>query len=84
MTPEQVVTFFGTRRAAAEACEVHYQTIYDWIVAGKIPKMRQFFIQTITDGQLKADELPGIICPNCGEVVKRGTVLTQNSNESDT
>lgn len=80
MTPEQVVRFFGTRRAAAEACDVHYQTIYDWIVAGKIPKMRQFFIQTITHGQLKADELPGIICPKCGEVVKRVTQTKQQQN----
>lgn len=74
MTPEQVVTFFGSRRAAAEACQVHYQTIYDWIVAGKIPRMRQFFIQELTNDELKVDEMAGIHCPNCGEIVKRGTV----------
>ena len=77
MTPDQVVAYFGSRKAAAFALGVHYQTIYDWIVAGKIPNMRQYFIQNITNGELIADEMPGIVCPNCGEVVQRGSIKTR-------
>lgn len=72
MTPDQVVTFFGGRRKAAENCKVHYQTIYDWLKSGKVPKKRQLFIQEITKGLLKADELPTKRCSCCGQIVQRG------------
>ncbi len=71
MTPSEVVEFFGSRSAAAQACQISYQAVCDWETRGEVPKMRQYHIQTITDGALKVDQPPEVVCPFCGSLTKK-------------
>lgn len=55
MTPEQVIEFYGSEQAAADALSCTRQNVNLWLNRGKIPIRTQALIQLITRGKLKAD-----------------------------
>ena len=54
MTPEQVITHYGSEQAAADALKMTRQAINYWKLRKVIPKRTQAFIQLKTNGALKA------------------------------
>ena len=56
MTPKDVVAFFGgTQVKAARAIGVRQSTVSEWVQIGYVPLGRQYELQVLTGGQLKAD-----------------------------
>jgi hypothetical protein len=55
VTPDQVFQHFGGRSQTAKALKVKYQAVAQWADKGKVPKGRQFEIELLTGGLLKAD-----------------------------
>lgn len=55
MTLDQAVEHFGSRAALARAVGVSPQAVQQWGETGRIPRGRQFQIEVITRGELKAD-----------------------------
>jgi biotin operon repressor len=53
MTKQQAVKHFKTGAKLAEALGITHQAVYDW--GDKIPEVRQYQIEVVTKGQLKAD-----------------------------
>ena len=54
MDIEAVISYFGSVKAAAKALDVYPQVIYQWKANG-IPALRQYQVQVMTKGKLKAD-----------------------------
>ncbi|MBU0536868.1 MAG: Cro/Cl family transcriptional regulator [Gammaproteobacteria bacterium] len=54
MTPKQLIEHFGSRANAASNLGVTYEAVRQWDEAGEIPKTRQYQIEVVTKGQLKA------------------------------
>ena len=52
MTKVEAVKHFGGIAPLADALHVRYQAVYQW---REIPMRRQYEIERLTDGQLKAD-----------------------------
>ena len=59
MSPKQVVDFFGTQVATAQALGIAQSSVAGWVADGKVPMDRQYQIELATDGQLRAD-LPAL------------------------
>ena len=59
MTTEELINHFGTQQKAARAIGISQPSVAGWIKAGRIPLPRQYQIQVITGGALKAD-LPAL------------------------
>ena len=59
MSPKQVIDFFGTQTATAEALGLAQSSVAGWIKAGEVPLERQYQIELATDGRLRAD-LPAL------------------------
>lgn len=55
MTPNQVIEHFDGIPKAAKALGITYQAIQQWILKGEVPEGRQYQIELLTNGQLKAD-----------------------------
>ena len=55
MTPEDLVRYYKTRVKASAEIGVTEQTIKNWVVTNKIPRLAQLAIQTLTKSKLKAD-----------------------------
>lgn len=56
MTKTQAIQYFGSVRALADALGIKaVQSVYEWPEDG-IPEGRQFQIQVLTKGKLKASE----------------------------
>lgn len=55
MTKEEAIKHFGGAPALAEALGVFRQAVYQW---DEIPAGRQFQIELLTGGALKADPAP--------------------------
>lgn len=53
MTKAEAIGWFKTSYALAKALNISSQAVYNW--GEKIPETRQFQIQVITNGALKAD-----------------------------
>lgn len=53
MTTKQAIKYFGSVKALSEALSIWPHGIYRW--GDSPPKLRQFEIERITDGELKAD-----------------------------
>lgn len=58
MTYDDVIAHFGSQQAAADALDISQPSISDWKRSERIPHIRQLQIEHVTDGKLKADELP--------------------------
>lgn len=55
MSPKQVIEFFGTQVATAEALGLAQSSVSGWVDAGEVPEVRQYQIELATNGQLRAD-----------------------------
>jgi DNA-binding transcriptional regulator YdaS (Cro superfamily) len=58
MTPQQAIAHFGTQVKLAEALDIRQGSVSEWVIAGKVPWLRQLHIEKITRGKLKADAMP--------------------------
>lgn len=56
MTPAQVFAHFGDKAKTAKKLNISYQAVQQWEDKGCVPVGRQFEIQVLTDGKLKADD----------------------------
>lgn len=54
MTLDSVLEHFKTKAAIARSMDITPQAVQQWFDAGKIPFARQFQLQVITKGKLKA------------------------------
>ena len=54
MTTEEVVAYFGSKRAVANAIGIKEQALTGW--GRNPPALRQFQLQTVTKGKLKVDK----------------------------
>jgi DNA-binding transcriptional regulator YdaS (Cro superfamily) len=59
MSPKQVIDYFGTQVATAEALGLSQPTVSGWLKDGSIPIERQYQIEMATSGALRAD-LPAL------------------------
>lgn len=57
MKIEQVIKFFGTQVALAQALGVRQPTISNWRTRGHIPHIQQLRIEVLSKGKLKAQPL---------------------------
>lgn len=55
MTPQEVRKHYGSEIKAASEIGVSVTTIRNWLAAGKVPRLKQLAIQTLTKNKLKAD-----------------------------
>lgn len=56
MTPEDVITHYGSQAAAARALGIPNRcTVWQWVRRGQVPWLRQCEIQIKTRGRLKAE-----------------------------
>ena len=55
MTPIDVVTHYGSKIKVAAAVGVSITTVENWLKRGKLNKLTQLAIQTLTEGALKAE-----------------------------
>lgn len=57
---QQVLKYFGTQAAIARALKIKPQAVTNW--GGEIPMLRQYELERITDGKLKASNKPRLTC----------------------
>jgi len=55
MSPIEAVSHFGTQVRLAEALGISQSSVSEWVDRGHIPWPRQFQIQHVSGGALKAD-----------------------------
>lgn len=55
MKKSEVIEFFGGVQQTADALGIRYQSVREWPEDG-VPEGRQYQIQILSDGQLKADQ----------------------------
>ena len=55
MTPQEAIAFFGSQKKLAAALDLFPQAIRHWTLHNKIPLGRQYQIQAMSYGKLKAD-----------------------------
>ena len=56
MTLDNLLAHFKTKTAIAKALDISPQAVQQWFDAKKIPSTRQFQIQIVTKGKLKAEK----------------------------
>ena len=54
MTPDEVINHYSNKRGVTEALGVSRQVVDQWIRRGLVPMGRQFEIQILTGGGLRA------------------------------
>ena len=59
MRVDQVIKYYGSQVAVAEALNVRQPTVSMWRKRGRVPQLQQLRIERATRGKLKAD--PGIL-----------------------
>lgn len=55
MNKSQAIEHFGSVTALAKALGVTYEAVRQW---GEVPELRQYQLEHLTGGALKADQLP--------------------------
>lgn len=55
MTPREVIDFYGTQKHAAAAIGISQASVSEWVSNGYVPLGRQYELQVLTGGRLKAD-----------------------------
>lgn len=55
MKIQDVITRFGSQAEIARAVGLNRATIAEWFTSGKIPLCRQYQLELLTSGELKAD-----------------------------
>lgn len=56
MSPQELVSHYGTQSAAAKALGCGQSTVAEWCGEGSIPEGRQYQIELATGGVLVADK----------------------------
>lgn len=56
MNIEQAIEHFGSQSALARALGIEPPSVAEWKTNGRIPQLRQFQIELVTGGKLKADQ----------------------------
>lgn len=56
MTPEQLISHFGSVSATARALGVKDPSVSEWKTSGIVPDLRQYQAEIATKGKLKADK----------------------------
>lgn len=56
MKPNEIINHYGSPVKAAYKIGVSLQAVHNWINNGKVPRLSQLAIQTLTRGKLKADK----------------------------
>lgn len=59
MTPIDVVNHYGSKIKVAAAVGVSITTVENWLKRGKLNKLTQLAIQSLTKGALKAEAFDG-------------------------
>lgn len=55
MTPQDVISHFGSQVATADALGLSQPSVSDWVRAGYVPWLRQLDIERQTNGALRAN-----------------------------
>lgn len=55
MTPREVIEFYGTQKGVAAAVGISQASVSEWVSNGYVPLGRQYELQVLTGGRLKAD-----------------------------
>ena len=55
MRVDQVIKYYGSQVAVAEALNVRQPTVSMWRKRGRVPQLQQLRIERATRGKLKAD-----------------------------
>lgn len=66
MNMQQLVEYFGNQRAIAKALNTSDQVVSMWKVKDRIPLGRQYEIQILTGGRLRADVAHAVTPPSDG------------------
>jgi DNA-binding transcriptional regulator YdaS (Cro superfamily) len=56
MNIDQAIEHFGSQSALARALGIEPPSVAEWKANGRIPPLRQFQIESVTGGKLKADQ----------------------------
>lgn len=56
MTTQDVLDHFDGIAKTAKALDISYQAVRQWVDKGEVPEGRQWQIQAISRGKLKADQ----------------------------
>jgi len=54
---QEAIDYFGTKSEMARALGIEPQSITLWVDDDRIPILRQYHIQVVTKGKLKADKV---------------------------
>ena len=57
MTPTDAIEFFGSQHKLAAALRISQPAIAKWVRFGQIPLVRQYQIQVVSRGKLRADKV---------------------------
>ena len=57
MKLQEAIDYFGTKSEMARALGIEPQSITLWVDDDRIPILRQYHIQVVTKGKLKADKV---------------------------
>lgn len=55
MTADQILNYFGSRKAVALALNITYEAVRQWECSGYVPIRRQYEIERLSDGKLASD-----------------------------
>lgn len=55
MEPDALISFFGGVNATARALGVKPPSVSEWRAVGRVPHVRQYQVEVLTDGALRAD-----------------------------
>ena len=56
MKASEVIEYFGSQTEAAKAIEVSIPSVWAWVANDSVPMLRQYQIEIMTKGKLKADK----------------------------
>ena len=56
MTPKEVIAYFGNQNRTAIQLEISREAVRKWVANDAVPKLRQYQIEKLTKGKLKADD----------------------------
>lgn len=55
MTYDELITYFGSQKAAAKALSLRQNTLSTWRARGYVPPRQQVRVQSMTRGWLRAE-----------------------------
>ena len=65
ITLQEAIDFYGSQAALARALEITPGAVHIWKLAGRLPRLRQFQLEVVTKGKLKAgaEQVPEVDIP---------------------